>query len=365
MIYLGLMSGTSVDAIDAVLARFTPSFDILARDSSPIAPDTRAAILALAEGDHDDLDALGTLDRHLGEQFADAANRLIEHSGIPRQQICAIGSHGQTVRHRPELGFTLQIGDPSRIAELTGIRTIADFRRRDVAAGGQGAPLVPAFHRDLFQTTSADRVIVNIGGMANLTSLPAGQPEAVTGFDTGPGNVLLDAWMQHCQNRPCDLNGAWGASGQPNETLLAALLDEPFFRQPPPKSTGREMFHLNWLRTKLNGLGSTPAAADVQATLVELTARSIRDSILPLGLARPAVFVCGGGAHNSFLMQRLQALLPHSHVGSTAELGLDPDWVEAAAFAWLAWRTDQNLSGNLPAVTGAQGERVLGAIYPA
>lgn len=365
MIYLGLMSGTSVDAVDAVLARFTPDFRLLAHTSYPIKPETRAAILALAEGQVDGLDPLGQLDRQLGELFANAANQLIEQSGIERQQITAIGSHGQTVRHRPELGFTLQIGDPSRIAERTGIRTIADFRRRDLAAGGQGAPLVPAFHRDLFSSHEQDRVIVNIGGMANLTLLPQQNPAAVTGFDTGPGNVLLDAWAQQCLGKPCDLNGAWAAAGQIIPELLSLLLDEPFFRQPPPKSTGRELFQLEWLQSKLAQLTSRPAEQDIQATLAELTARSISDAIRAQGLSHPAVYVCGGGAHNDYLMARLQALLSEARVASTSALGLDPDWVEAVAFAWLAWRTDQNQSGNLPAVTGARGERVLGAIYPA
>jgi len=365
VIYLGLMSGTSVDAVDVVLTRFTPEFRLLAHSSYPIERKTRAAILALAEGQVDGLDPLGQLDRQLGELFAAAANQLIEQSGIDRQQIAAIGSHGQTVRHRPELGFTLQIGDPSRIAELTGIRTIADFRRRDLAAGGQGAPLVPAFHRDLFSSHEQDRVIVNIGGMANLTSLPQQNPAAVIGFDTGPGNVLLDAWIHQCLGKPCDLNGAWGAGGQILPELLDALLDEPFFRQPPPKSTGRELFQLEWLQSKLAQLTPHPAEQDIQATLAELTARSISDAIRAQGFSHPAVYVCGGGAHNGYLMGRLQALLPEARVTATSALGLDPDWVEAVAFAWLAWRTDQNLSGNLPAVTGARGERVLGAIYPA
>lgn len=365
MIYLGLMSGTSVDAVDVVLARFSPRFELLSHCSYPIDSDTRHAILALAEGRNDGLDALGRLDRQLGELFAAAANQMIEQSEFERRQITAIGSHGQTVRHRPEQGFTLQIGDPSRIAELTGIRTIADFRRRDLAAGGQGAPLVPAFHRDLFGSKTQDRVIVNIGGMANLTSLPQDAHHRVTGFDTGPGNVLLDAWINHCLDRRCDHNGDWGAGGRIMPDLLDILLDEPFFRQPPPKSTGRERFQLEWLQARLTHLATRPADRDIQATLTELTARSISDSISPLALKNPEIYVCGGGAHNRYLMQRLQHLMPESAVTSTTALGLDPDWVEATAFAWLAWRTEQNLSGNLPAVTGARGERVLGAIYPA
>lgn len=365
MIHLGLMSGTSVDAIDAVAVEFTPQFRMLAHHSLPLDTPTRNAILSLAEGRTEGLDDLGQLDRRLGELFAQAANELIQHAGIPREQVQSIGSHGQTVRHRPELGFTLQIGDPSRIAELTGIRTLADFRRRDLAAGGQGAPLVPAFHRDLFHSPREDRVIINIGGMANLTSLPKAHRDSVIGFDTGPGNVLLDAWINRCQGRSCDINGAWGASGQVIPELLTLLLDDPFFRQPPPKSTGRERFQLDWLQARLDTFGRALVEADIQATLVELTARSISDAIGGLGLEQPGLFVCGGGAHNGFLLARLQALMPESRLESTSALGLDPDWVEAAAFAWLAWRTERNLSGNLPAVTGAKGERILGAIHPA
>ncbi|SEG80276.1 anhydro-N-acetylmuramic acid kinase [Marinobacterium lutimaris] len=363
-LYLGLMSGTSVDGVDAVLARFEPGFEIIATHSTPISAELKQRILDMATGKGESIDKLGVLDKDLADLFAEAANNLIEANPIPRSEIAAIGSHGQTLRHRPSLGFTLQSGDPSRIAEQTSIKTIADFRRRDLAAGGQGAPLVPAFHRALFQKSGTDRVIINIGGMANLTSLPGDTEQMVIGFDTGPGNVLLDEWISLQQSKAYDQDGAWGASGMVNSELLERLLDEPFFQLPPPKSTGRELFSMDWLSIHLNNI-SPIGAEDVQATLAEFTAISICHAVASLGMSSPELYICGGGARNLHLMQRIARHAPGSNVQSTATLGLDPDWVEAAAFAWLAWRTDSALSGNLPAVTGAAGERILGAIYPA
>lgn len=363
-LYLGLMSGTSVDGVDAVLARFEPEFEIVASHSTSISAELRRRILDMAGGKDESIDKLGILDRDLADLFADAANNLIDAHQIPRHTITAIGSHGQTLRHRPSLGFTLQSGDPSRIAEQTGVTTIADFRRRDLAAGGQGAPLVPAFHRALFQKSGTDRVIINIGGMANLTSLPGDTEQPVIGFDTGPGNVLMDEWINQHLHKSYDRNGDWSASGTVIIDLLTRLLAETYFQLPPPKSTGRELFSLTWLNDHLNGLAAAKAQ-DVQATLAELTAVSICKAIGSLGMRTPELYLCGGGAHNRHLMQRIAAHAPGSSVHSTAALGLDPDWVEAAAFAWLAWRTDNALSGNLPAVTGATGERILGAIYPA
>ncbi|WP_432697510.1 anhydro-N-acetylmuramic acid kinase [Marinobacterium sp. YM272] len=363
--YLGLMSGTSVDAVDAVLARFDPGFELIATQSTPIPDALKQLILELAGGAEDSIDRLGRLDIALADLFADAANQLIDRQGIARSEIAAIGSHGQTIRHRPELGFTLQIGDPSRIAERTGIKTIADFRRRDMAAGGQGAPLVPAFHRSLFHSPDKDRVIINIGGMANLTSLPRDSQKATLGFDTGPGNVLMDEWINLHHSLPYDADGQWSASGQAIEPLLEKLLDEPFFRQPAPKSTGRELFSLQWLRQHLQTRTEKTRPEDVQTTLAELTARSICDAVNSLKLDSPELYICGGGAHNRDLMQRICTHANSPMVSSTSVLGLDPDWVEAVAFAWLAWRTDSGLNGNLPSVTGASGERILGAIYPA
>lgn len=363
-LYLGLMSGTSVDGVDAVLARFEPDFEIIATHSTPITAELKQRILNMAAGKDESIDKLGVLDKDLADLFARAANNLIDANRIPRHQITAIGSHGQTIRHRPSQGFTLQSGDPSRIAEQTGIKTIADFRRRDLAAGGQGAPLVPAFHRALFQQHGTDRVIINIGGMANLTSLPGDSEHPVIGFDTGPGNVLMDEWINLHLSKPYDRNGAWGASGTVIPDLLSRLLSETFFQLPPPKSTGRELFCQQWLNSQLN-TAAEARAEDVQATLAELTAVSICEAVASLGMNRPELYLCGGGAYNQHLMQRIAEHAPGSRVQSTAALGLDPDWVEAAAFAWLAWRTDNALSGNLPAVTGASGERILGAIYPA
>lgn len=364
-LYLGLMSGTSVDAVDAVLARLEPEFELLARHSVPIHPALKQRILDLAGATHCSIESLGSLDAELGKLFADTANALIALSGVDRDRITAIGSHGQTIRHRPELGFTLQIGDPSRIAELTGITTIADFRRRDVAAGGQGAPLVPAFHHWLFHSPDEDRVIVNLGGMANLTCLAADSATPVTGFDTGPGNALLDEWIHRRLGTSYDANGDWAASGKVIPDLLNSMLQTPFFSQSAPKSTGREQFNWGWVESHLARLPQAPAAADLQATLTELTACSVATAIRQLPLNAPGVFVCGGGAHNRYLLTRLVRLLPECRIASTAELKLDPDWVEAAAFAWLAWRADHRQDGNLPAVTGARGARILGAIYPA
>lgn len=362
--YVGLMSGTSVDAVDAVLVRFSPELELLAANSTPIPPALKQQILTLAGGRNESIDRLCSLDVTLADLFADSVNTLLDTQGVARSDVAAIGSHGQTIRHRPERGFTLQLGDPSRIVERTGIKTIADFRRRDVAAGGQGAPLVPAFHQSLFRSTDKDRVIINIGGMANLTSLPVNAQKPVLGFDTGPGNVLMDEWIYRHKGLAYDADGQWAASGEVVTPLLEQLLAEPFFSQPAPKSTGRELFSLQWMNQHLLDFPEAQPE-DVQATLSELTARSISDAVMSLGLETPELYICGGGAHNRDLLQRIRTLAGKSSVGSTDTLGLNPDWVEAVAFAWLAWRADTGLSGNLPAVTGASGERILGAIYPA
>jgi len=284
---------------------------------------------------------------------------------VSAAQIIAIGSHGQTIRHRPpgspEGTFTLQIGDPNLIAELTGINTVADFRRRDMAAGGQGAPLVPAFHRAIFHSPNKNRVIVNIGGMANITWLPAQGP--VIGFDTGPGNVLMDTWIAEHLGKSYDQDGAWATSGQVCTTLLAELLAEPYFKMLAPKSTGRENFNRSWLEDHLRRLVSTPALGDIQATLLELSAITIADSIKGLDQIPKEVFVCGGGAYNTALMQRLARLMPQDSVASTAALGVDPQWIEAMAFAWLAQQTLNHRPGNLREVTGATREVILGGVY--
>lgn len=370
-LYIGLMSGTSADAIDAVLVDFgQPPLKLLAHHSVPLDPDTRAAVHNLAHPGANEIDRMGALDRQLGRAFADAALELLSLAGLDPAEVSAIGSHGQTLRHRPPEGtdpangFTLQVADPNLIAHLTGITTVADFRRRDMAAGGQGAPLVPALHQTLFHSPKADRAIVNVGGVANLTWLPA--RGAVLGFDTGPGNNLMDAWIQRSLGKPYDEGGQWAAQGQIQGALLKRLLEHPYFRLPPPKSTGPESFHLGWLNECLDALPGPVGAEDVQATLLMLTAQGIAASIDGLSVEgrHREVFLCGGGAHNRRLIEALTALMPDCVITDTGALGLSPDWVEAVAFAWLARQNLKGLSGNLPSVTGADSSQVLGAVYP-
>jgi len=384
-LYVGLMSGTSLDGIDAVLIEFSnQSHEItprlIAAETFAIPADLRRELIALCQPGDNEIERMGRADRELGIQFAEATRQLLGKAGIEARAIAAIGSHGQTIRHRPTPGpgpdnhrpaFTLQIGDPNTIAQLTRITTVADFRRRDIAAGGQGAPLVPAFHRAIF-SGERNRIILNIGGMANITALPGkGEPGNtvplgfdVLGFDTGPGNTLLDAWINHQRQLDFDRDGAWASSGVVQRDLLDRLLADPFFGAPPPKSTGRELFNLDWLGRHLAQLAPL-AAVDVQATLAELTAVSIRDAIVGLPTASQEVFVCGGGAYNRDLMLRLERLLHPRQLGHTGLLGIAPEWVEAAAFAWLARETLAGRPGNEPAVTGASEYCVLGAIYPA
>jgi len=369
-IYIGLMSGTSLDSVDAVAVDISAEHStLLANSSFPLPTDIQQRILQLTQPGNNEIDQMGQLDLDLGQLFADATNQLIEQSGIDRTRIRAIGSHGQTIRHRPAEGapgFTLQIGDPNTIAEQCSITTVADFRRRDMAAGGQGAPLVPAFHEALFRTAACDRLLVNIGGMSNITVLPANPDTCVMGYDTGPGNVLMNSWIQHCQDKEYDHDGQWALSGQVDQVLLAQLLSLPFFDLLPPKSTGREQFNLDWLQQQLDQLTHSVSPVDVQATLLEYTARTLCEAIQKHeNWQKYEVYLCGGGAHNSALKDRISALLSPAPVQTTAALGVDPDWVEAIAFAWLAYRTLEGLSGNLSAVTGANGQRILGGIYPA
>ena len=366
-LFLGLMSGTSADGIDAALVAFddaTPVHATLVHAMTlPWADDLRAHLVALGQGgDLDSLDTFGVLDTRVGEAFADAALTLLREADVDRARVHAIGSHGQTIRHRPALAhpFTLQIGNPAVIAERTGITTVADFRRRDVAAGGQGAPLLPALHAALLHDAGEDSAVLNLGGIANFTLLPAAGD--VRGFDTGPANALMDAWCLQHTGQAFDAEGAFSASGVVDELLLGALLEDPYFLQPPPKSTGREQFHLAWLQPRLRaGL----AAADVQATLLELTARTVADALRSAQPRTTRVLACGGGVRNPRLMARIDALLPGIAVQSTADHGVDPDALEAMGFAWLARQTLLGLPGNLSAVTGARGPRVLGAIHPA
>lgn len=366
-IYIGIMSGTSLDGVDVAALRFhngTP--EVVAAHCFALPETLKSKTLTLCQPADNEIDLLGQVDLELARHFAECVRKLLAKHQIKVSKVAAIGCHGQTIRHRPNLGFTLQIGDPNTIAELTGITTVADFRRRDMAAGGQGAPLVPAFHQHCFQDNSQDRVIVNIGGMANVTLLRADKEQPLQGFDTGPGNVLMDAWIQKIHQLPYDKNGALAAQGQVDSTLLSQLLALPFFQELPPKSTGREQFNLAWLEDHLDSLAYALSPENVQRTLLALTATSIADAICTQQLAHAEIYLCGGGVHNTHLVSALHALLPEAKcLTSTSCLGLDPDWVEASAFAWLAHQTLQGLTGNAPAVTGARGERILGAIYQA
>jgi len=362
--YIGLISGTSVDGIDAALVSFTPELRLLHAFTLPMADDLAADILRVSQADAlVSLDFLGSLDTRVAMAFAQAANLLVEQSGMERDRIKAIGSHGQTLRHQPrgDAPFSLQVGDGNVIAERCGIATVSDFRRRDVAAGGQGAPLVPAFHAAIFSDASESRAILNIGGIANLTLL--GQDGTVGGFDTGPGNGLMDAWCLRHRGQRYDAAGAFAASGTTDPELLNRLFDEPWLALPAPKSTGRDQFHLGWLDTRLTGLSLS--IEDVQATLCAFTARTVAEALYREQPATTRMLVCGGGVHNPVLMTQLRLELDRVVVESTGEHGLDPDFVEAMAFAWLARETLAGRPGNRIEVTGALGPRVLGTIHPA
>ncbi len=369
MHYIGLMSGTSVDGIDAVLVSIPANGRpvLVGTHAHPIPPAMRSEIQALMRAGPDEIERLGDTDMALGELFAEAANAVIQQTKIDRKKIRAIGSHGQTLRHRPRAThpFTLQIANPAMIAERTGITTVADFRSRDMAAGGQGAPLVSAFHERIFRTRRHNRAIINIGGIANITYLPANAAEPVSGFDTGPGNTLLDQWIGQHHTRNHDEAGQWAASGQPSKELLERLLTEPYFEISPPKSTGRELFNLEWLIERLRQLSAVPTAVDVQTTLLQLTALSIAQAVLRFLPQTQEVYVCGGGVHNLTLMSALKEYFSGVPVATTEALGLHPDWVEAVAFAWLAHQALEHQPGNLPSVTGARRAVILGGIYPA
>ena len=369
-LYLGLISGTSADGIDVALASFARKPKLLASLTHPYPEDLRQRILALAQGDgRIALDELGTLDVEIARAFAAAATKLLRREGVDASKIRALGSHGQTVRHRP-LGpapYTVQLGDPNVIAELTGITTVADFRRRDIAAGGHGAPLAPAFHaamltQDKSASTKISRVVLNLGGIANITILSGNAKQPLRGFDTGPASCLLDAWIAKHLDHPYDKDGAFAASGHVDETLLKRLLSESYFAEPPPKSTGREVFHLTWLGEHLRGLAIAPK--NVQASLVALSALSIADAIRAHARDAREVWVCGGGVHNPVLMAAIAQALAPIPVASVAEVGIDPDFVEAMTFAWLAReRLENRAVPNVHTVTGARGPRVLGGIY--
>jgi len=367
-IYIGLMSGTSVDAIDAVAVRFMeadtkPELEIISTLSFDIPDQLKNAIIKLNHPSQNEIDLMMRTDIQLGQVFAEAALSLLDKSGLKPEQIKAIGSHGQTIRHQVEQDprYTLQIANPNVIAQKTGITTVADFRMKDIIEGGQGAPLVPAFHEHLFKS-GKNRIVLNVGGMANVSFL---LPEKETsGFDTGPGNVLMDAWIKKYNNKAYDENGRWAESGNSNKSLLDDFLSEPYFQQAPPKSTGRELFDLHWLNEHLNKEGAEQEKPEnIQASLLELSCESIAAAIETWGPESGEIYVCGGGASNAFLMKSLRERLNNYSLASTSEIGLDPEWVEACAFAWLGKRCLENKFGNLPSVTGASKPVILGGIY--
>jgi len=371
-LYVGLMSGTSMDGIDAALVEFEQHhIKLRASHSQPIPPELRYKLQLLSlDAAEASIDMLGEADTELGQLFATATLQLLHSADTAPSAVTAIGCHGQTIRHRPDLEhrFSLQIGDASQITHLTGITTVNDFRRRDIAAGGEGAPLAPAFHQQVFSSPQESRAVLNIGGICNLTYLPAttnnATSNACSGFDCGPGNALMDAWIQQHKQQAYDQGGQWAASSTADPALLAQLMSDPFLQQPPPKSTGKEHYHLDWLKQKLvNHAGLS--AAQVQATLCRFTSESVAMAVKQYLPSIKRLIVCGGGVHNGHLFNHLQRCLPDIQIESSEQHGVHPDWVEAMAFAWLARQTLQGLPGNLPAVTGADRPLVLGSITPA
>lgn len=367
--FIGLMSGTSLDGVDGVLVEFSADrLRVLEQHSLPLPSTLRQQLLALNSAGTNELHHAALAANAMVRIYAQVVAHLLGKSGLEPRRVSAIGAHGQTVRHQPQafdgIGYTVQLNNPALLAELTGIDVAADFRSRDLAAGGQGAPLVPAFHQYLFGRAGETVTILNIGGISNLSVIGPQLADDVLGFDCGPGNALMDGWCQQHLGQDYDNQGAWAASGQVHAGLLEALLTEPYFDKPAPKSTGRHLFNRQWLDTRLAALRPL-APGDVQATLAELTASSCATSLRRYGLASQDLLVCGGGALNRHLMARLQALLPTQTVQSTQARGLPPLQVEAAAFAWLARKTLRRETASLPTVTGAAGPRVLGAVYPA
>ena len=358
-LYVGLMSGTSLDGVDAVLAEFEEEPALISGRWFAYPQELKQALLSLHRTGADELDRALRLGNHLADLYAAAVVGLLQQAGVPPERVRAIGCHGQTVRHQPALGYSLQINNPARLAERTGITVVADFRSRDIAAGGQGGPLLPAFHAARFRHPKLHRVIVNVGGIASLTDLP---PEGrVIGFDCGPGNLLMDAWAKRHWGCDYDPGGGLAAQGKVQDRLLRDLLTHPFFSRSPPKCASREVFNQDWLGTHLRG---DERPEDVLSTLLELTVRGIVHGVRQHCPGAQEVWLCGGGAHNEELLRRLGLHLPNLRVGTSAELGVTVDWVEAYAFAWLARQTLAGLPGNLPEATGAKGPRILGAIYP-
>lgn len=364
--YIGLISGTSMDGIDTVIADLNHKpLKTLSFTTYPYSESLLEELKALCSPGDNEVNRMAIADRRVAKAFADATLHILKDNKLTSADIALIGSHGQTIRHHPEGvdGFSVQIGDPNSIAAATGIDVVADFRRKDIALGGQGAPLVPAFHHDVFGSLEEGRVVLNIGGIANISYLPkGGEPHQVLGFDTGPGNRLLDAWCHLHTGKEYDENGDWAATGHCHKQLLHSLKSQEYFALPAPKSTGRELFNLDWLQQSLEVQPEPISAEDVQATLLELTALSIANEINRLQNI-DGVYVCGGGAHNQHLVNRISTLLDTCKVTTTQALGIDPDAVEALAFAWLGWAYEHNVPGNVPGVTGASRKAVLGSLY--
>lgn len=365
--YVGAMSGTSIDGLDLALAECGDQhFELIATHESQLPETLTKDLHSLCSSPEQSLINVGELSVKFGQFIAEEINTFLGQQSVRHNQVEAIGSHGQTIFHQPDSGaaFTMQIGDGNTIAELTDIPCVTDFRMADIAAGGQGAPLAPAFHKAVFHSEHEDRVILNLGGISNLSVLSAKNGAKILGFDIGPANTLLDGWIRKHQNQGFDKDGQWARSGQPLPALLENMLKEPFFSRSYPKSTGRELFNMAWLSQHL---ATNENPADVQRTLLELTAQSIASTLIKLSeqlkLEPLAIYCCGGGAKNTYLMERLSQLMPSWQVRDTSYLGIRPDDVEAAAFAWLAYRRVKRLPGNLPSVTGAKREKILGAMY--
>lgn len=360
-LFIGLMSGTSLDGVDVALVQFNEAQKphVLQTHFLAYPAELRTQILALQHPMENELETTELMANTLAKLYADAVNQLLAITTLSPNEISAIGCHGQTIRHRPELGFTLQIGNPALLTELTDITVVADFRSRDIAAGGQGAPLVPAFHKAIFAHPLLNRAVINIGGIANITYLASNAD--LLGFDSGPGNMLLDAWIKQHKNLSYDTNGAWASTGEIITPLLSAMLAEPYFALKPPKSTGRDLFNDAWLAQHLAANNYRPQ--DVACTLVSLTAHSIYNALQHHCRDVDEVYLCGGGAHNALLVEQLQNLLGGKKVETTDNLGIGVDWVEAIAFAWLAELCLSQQTASLPEVTGAKGARILGAIY--
>ena len=365
-IYIGLMSGTSLDGIDISIVDFANTEPSVLHCSTVAYDESlRDRIRNLTHSRETTLDNLYTLDTDLGTLYAETVNRVLELASLDRSTVVALGCHGQTIRHRPDIesAYTAQLGDPNRVATLTGITTIADFRRKDVALGGQGAPLACAFHKSRFYSSDEDRAVINIGGIANITYLPADRDQPVIGFDTGPGNTLGDYWIRKNRDLPYDAEGDWASGGQILEPLLQKMISqESYFTQKLPKTTGTEYFNPGWLRPFIE---DAPNPVDLQTTLVELTALTIADALKGLPSTPGNCYICGGGAHNKYLLDRLAKAIPDSNIQTTQNLGVDPDFVESIAFAWLARERIERRSGNLPDVTHAYRSGILGGIYEA